>query len=247
MKNDYIRAMGDYTRAIQVQPDHFAAYCKRSALYSTQGHHDKAIADGAKARELKPDNMDANRCSGEAYHNSGYALLKKKEYDKALTHLTLAIKLYIFAHDNGKLDATAFQVHKEIGNTYFPSDKDFVKDFVHEAHKTKTAHLKALLAVASFTRGNVYAQKSEKTRAIADYSVGIELQPNNYNAYIVRGGLYFQLGVYDRAIEDYSRLIEIKPTDEVGYRLRGEAHKANGDAASANADFAVAVQLRNSQ
>ena len=103
MKNDYIRAIGDCTRAIELKPDYADAYCKRSEVYSQQGNHDKAIMDGTTARKLKPDDIDINTCSGTAYHNSGYVLSKKKEYDKALTHLTLAIELYTFAIENGKL------------------------------------------------------------------------------------------------------------------------------------------------
>jgi tetratricopeptide (TPR) repeat protein len=50
---EYDKAIDEYTEAIRLKPDYADAYYNRGNAYVGQGKLDKAIADFAKAEELK--------------------------------------------------------------------------------------------------------------------------------------------------------------------------------------------------
>jgi Tfp pilus assembly protein PilF len=60
-KNDYTRAIADFTQAIKVDPKNVAAYDERASAYEFTGAHDRALADIAQAIKLDPQNPDAHR------------------------------------------------------------------------------------------------------------------------------------------------------------------------------------------
>ena len=160
------------------------------------------------------------------------AFWAKKEYDKAMVHLTIAIELYYFARDAAK--------RGDDYSGYGTSD-------ANQSARFTVIRLETDLARAFFARMSIYLIKGDYDKAITDCSQTIELQPDNYVYLRTRGDIYFELGNYNQAIADYSRLIELQPTDDLGYNLRGKAHQAKGDADLAKADFAVAEELRSAQ
>ena len=218
-KNDHDQAIKDCTTAIGLKPTYLAAYYERSYIYSYIGQHDKAIADCATARSLAPNDALANYNSGLAYESYGGVLFLRGEYDQALPQLTLAIGLYSSA-----LDATRHR------------DPEDISRFLAN---TQEARARALLI-----RAGIYLQRDDMDNAISDISTTIQLEPDNYDALKMRGDLYYLLEQYREAIRDYTRLIELKPTDSVGYSLRGKAYRKAGDQASADADVAIAEQLK---
>src|SRR5262245_54455567 len=57
-------------------------------------------------------------------------------------------------------------------------------------------------AIAYSIRGAVYQVRGDNTRAIADYSQAISLDPGYSTAYARRGNAYIYKGDYNRAIAD---------------------------------------------
>ena len=208
---------------MELQPDYFGAYYRRSWVYTDLGEYDKAIASSAAARSLAPNDALANYNSGFAYESYGEALFKIDEYDKALSQYTLAISLYAFAYDAA---------------TSHPEAKDRTR-FIAGAQAGR--------ARVCFLRAGIYLQRLDMDNALSDFSTTIQLDSANYLAFQLRGDLYYALERYREAIRDYTRLIELKPTDSVGYSLRGKAHLLAGDQASADADLAIAEQLSGTQ
>ena len=80
-------------------------------------------------------------------------------------------------------------------------------------------------------------------RAIAQFTEGIEIDPDDAEAYKDRGDVYFLKAEYNRALADYSKAIELDPDDEHAYLSRGTVYVAKGNSAGALADFAEALQL----
>jgi tetratricopeptide (TPR) repeat protein len=83
---DYDKAIAEFTKAIESEPDCADAYYYRGSSYDKMGEYDKAIADYNKALEIRPD-------YAVAYYNRGQAYYKQKEYDKAIADWEKAIKL----------------------------------------------------------------------------------------------------------------------------------------------------------
>ncbi|MCE5312932.1 MAG: tetratricopeptide repeat protein [Nitrospiraceae bacterium] len=92
-------------------------------------------------------------------------------------------------------------------------------------------------------RGIVYIGKNDYTKAIADFTKAIELDPEDASYYIRRGKAYSDKDQHADAIPDFSKAISLKPNDETVYNLRGMSYLAKGDKESASADFKKAVQL----
>ena len=173
-----------------------------------KGDNDRAIADCTKAIELDSDSYNAYHNRGRAYHNRGTTHLGKENYDKAIANFTIALEQYSRAVDAAKRSVSHLSagVARPLANiTILLIETD--------------------LAPAYFARAGAYADKGDYDNAIASYTQGIALKPNNYLGYMVRGGTYFEKGDYNNAIADYTQAIKLDPTNYIVYNLRGTAYQ----------------------
>lgn len=85
-KGDFRKAISDYNKAIDVNPEFVVAYLNRGYSYSRMGELDKAIADYTRAIELNPR-------YAIAYHNRGFVYRKIGDYDRAILDFTKAIEI----------------------------------------------------------------------------------------------------------------------------------------------------------
>jgi hypothetical protein len=69
--------------------------------------------------------------------------------------------------------------------------------------------LRQTLAIAHHRRGTAYASKKDYDRAIADFTMAIEIDPTHVAAYNDRGLAYTSKGDYVRAIADVTRAVEL--------------------------------------
>jgi tetratricopeptide (TPR) repeat protein len=90
-------------------------------------------------------------------------------------------------------------------------------------------------------RGNEYVAKSERDKAIADFTEAIRLDPERSGSYFSRGLCYNTKGDYDTAIADFNKAIRLSPDNSVRYESRGEAYLNKGDYDKAIADFSEAI------
>ena len=95
-----------------------------------------------------------------------------------------------------------------------------------------------------FRRGNDKTRMENYQGAIADYTQGIRLKPNDAFAYVVRGNAKVQLGQYFAAIADCDTAIRLKPNDAFAYFLRGLAKSKLGQHFAAIADYDTAIRLK---
>jgi tetratricopeptide (TPR) repeat protein len=76
------KAISDYSKAIQLNPNNGDAYFNRGLIYSALRKYDKAIADFTEVisqlRRQARDNF-------EAYYNRGLAYAALRKYDKAIS------------------------------------------------------------------------------------------------------------------------------------------------------------------
>jgi tetratricopeptide (TPR) repeat protein len=86
MKNDFDKAIADYTQAIRLDPNYEIAYQSRGALYNFKGDYDKAIADNTQAIRINP-NGPFN------YSNRATAYFNKRNYKQAREDVNKALQL----------------------------------------------------------------------------------------------------------------------------------------------------------
>jgi tetratricopeptide (TPR) repeat protein len=106
----------------------------------------------------------------------------------------------------------------------------------------KPAH-KDDIATMYRNRGDVFVQKRDYDRAIADYTQAIALNPNDLAAYDQRGLAYADKGDYDRAIADHTKAMSIDPKHPFPPYNRGSAYWKKGDIKRAIADFRKTLEL----
>lgn len=99
-----------------------------------------------------------------------------------------------------------------------------------------------LLAATYANLGAAYRTLGEDEKARASYDQALQLNPNQYNAYLGLGQLLEKQNQLDGAINNYSRSVELRPTD-VGFLLLGHALESAGRRPEARAAYQAALKL----
>ena len=86
--NDYKGAIGEFTKAIEINPKDAEAYAYRGNAKTQIQDYIGSIPDFTKAIEIDPKNMGASYC------NRGLVKDKLKDYDGAYDDYSKAIELY---------------------------------------------------------------------------------------------------------------------------------------------------------
>ena len=73
-QGNFLQAISDFTKAIEIYPKDAEAYYNRGLAYDQQSNFTQATFDFTKAIEINPNDA-------EAYYNRGLAHYEKKEYD----------------------------------------------------------------------------------------------------------------------------------------------------------------------
>jgi tetratricopeptide (TPR) repeat protein len=98
------------------------------------------------------------------------------------------------------------------------------------------------LGPAHTALGEVYRERGDLTRAIAEFTLAINLNPST-DAYYQRGQVYNSQGQHQMAIQDYDLAIHEQPDAPYVYRARALAREALGDAQGGRQDRATAIRI----
>ena len=80
----YDKAISDYTKAMQKEPDYSNLYNKRGVAYYKKGLYEQAILDYDKAIKLDPDYIEAYYNRAALYFSKGDFKMAFSDYDKAI-------------------------------------------------------------------------------------------------------------------------------------------------------------------
>ena len=252
----YDKAVGHYTEAIDLHPQHAGIYNNRGIAYGKKGDFDRAIQDYNAAITLDPQHTNAYNNRGieydkkgeigraiqdyssaielnpedvETYHNRGIAYGKKGDFDRAIQDFTKVIDLnpeYADAYNNRGI---AYRGKSDLETA--------IRDF------TKAMDLNPKFAETYHNRGIAYADKGEFDRAIQDFTKAIDLNPELAKTYYSRGNTYEGKGDLETAIQDYTKAIDLNPEYADAYNNRGIAYGKKGDFDRAIQDFTKAIDL----
>jgi tetratricopeptide (TPR) repeat protein len=88
-KNDYDKAISEFTEGLRLDPYKAFAYYRRAVAYKAKSEFNNAISDYNEALRLDPNLAYAYLRRGDAYDRYG-------NFDRAISDLTEAIRLYSF-------------------------------------------------------------------------------------------------------------------------------------------------------
>lgn len=92
---EYQQAIHDLNKAIEIYPNHAAAYINRGAAYYKSGNHQQAINDFSKAIEIDPKLAEAYFGRGNVFFKLGSYRQSINDYNKALELNPKFIHAYI--------------------------------------------------------------------------------------------------------------------------------------------------------
>ena len=177
----YLAAISDFDKAIQLKPDAANAYINRGIAKAELGRYSAAISDYDKAIQLKPDHADA-------YNNRGNAKHKLGQHSAAINDYNQAIQLkpdYAEAYNNRGVAKRKLDQHVAAISDY-----------------DKAIQLKPDYADAYFNRGNAKLDLEQHVAAISDYDKVIQLKPDHTRAYVNRGAAKALLNRMSEAKQD---------------------------------------------
>jgi len=195
----------------------------RGIAYTQLKNYDLAIADFTKAIALNPQRYISYLSRGLAYRD-------KEIYDRAIADFDKAI-----------------QLESNMAST----DVEQSKDDFHERYEKASGDIHKLIQTdpepwfywfgsgAGYDkRGMAYLKKGDHDRAIADFTMFIQLNPDRAETYDHRGAAYGEKGDLDHAIADFDRAIQLNPRLQSAYENRDYAYKlkADKDRARTNSD-----------
>jgi len=99
-EGQYEQAIEEFSKAIEIDPESFSAYCLRAEAYYEIEQYDKAVADYTKAIEVYPESGWKHPKYANAHYDRGNVYYYMEEYDKAIADYTKAIEI-----DPGLVDA----------------------------------------------------------------------------------------------------------------------------------------------
>ncbi len=161
-KGDPDRAIADYNRAIEINPNMADVYNNRGLAWDIKGDYDRAIADYTKAIETNPRYSDP-------YNNRGLIWDIKGEPDRAMADYTKALEIYPYF-------ATAYYNRGNVW--YMRGDYDrAIADY------DKALEIKPNFSTAYNNRGDAWGKKGDYAQAIADYDRALAINPRFVVAY----------------------------------------------------------------
>ncbi len=173
----YAEAVADYSKAIELDPRFVEAYFSRSSLYA--GHpaldkreYAKAVADLSKILEIDPRDFSAR-------FNRALAYESLREYDKAIADYTKVMEgdTDFSRNGDGKGKCLA-RAHHYRGRAYqwYKQDSDrAVADY------TEALRLDSEIEMVHYRRGQAYNALKEYAKALADFNVALERNPDYPN------------------------------------------------------------------
>ncbi len=248
-----------FSKAIKLDPNDAGAYVQRAQAYESLHKFEQALVDYEKAVELEPEN--AQRHSTLAYFLAGVTPATFRDHDRALHHAKEAIRL---DPKNAGYHASIGHMYSRLGNheralihctkaLEIDPSKLGVHEILWSVYCAKGDYQRALeKADYAIRRGNRqgYRLRAEAHRglgefdkALADFMVAQEKNPNDVWIYIGRARLYTARKQYQEALADLNKALKLKPFRSWEYKKRGYVRFRLGEYEKALADIAKAVEL----
>jgi tetratricopeptide (TPR) repeat protein/V8-like Glu-specific endopeptidase len=220
---DYQRAIADYSKAIELEPQAANVYYNRALIKSKTKDYQGSIIDLSKTISIDPQDDGA-------YYNRGLNKHILKDYQGAIVDYSNAITI------NPQDD----DAYNNRGLAKIKSKDDY-KGAIADYNKAIAINPQSAAAYAN--RGSAKRQSKDYQGAIADYNKAIAINPQETAGYYNRGNTKRELNDYQGAIADYNKAIAINPQHASAYYNRGLVKDKSKDYQGAIADYNKAIAI----
>ncbi len=186
--NQTQKALADYNKALELNPDFYLALNNRGKIFFDAGHHDHAILDFQKALDINPTYVPA-------LNNRGIWHASQNQLAEAIDDLSLALQ-----HDPYHADALANRaLALYYTNSYLPAIDDI------------NAYLEIHPADASMfnLRALCHRGLNDHEAALADLNQAIALDPHDGRYFQNRSFLHNDMGNHQQAWNDIRKAREL--------------------------------------
>jgi tetratricopeptide (TPR) repeat protein len=189
---DLAGALADYSRALELNPNHASTYSNRGLAKAESGNRVAAIEDYTRALKIDPKLTLAYANRGNARENTGDVDGALADYNSVLAIDPTNVGIYL---DRGRVKLNKADMAGAIA------------DF------TQAVTLAPDNPAGWFSRGVVRETQGDRIGALNDYTRTIEVDPKAYDAYFNRGIVRVAQGLYERALQDFRGTLELAPSD----------------------------------
>ncbi|OPG01869.1 hypothetical protein B1R27_35015 [Streptomyces sp. GKU 895] len=221
-EREYGRALEEYDRAIELDPDTARAHYGRGLTLQLMEDHPAALAALDRADALSPDTGWIIAERAETYRLAGRVEEAVADFDRALA---------LDPTDAGALTGRA--VCRQALGRYDEALADFNRSLAIDED------LWTLVRRARLRRS-----RGESEQAFADFDLAVSRAPDAAWVASERGDAYRLEGRYEDAVTELGRAIALNPDHASAWASRGEALEQLGRAEEAQADLDRAIELR---
>jgi len=221
-QKDYMGAIPEYTKAIELNPTYVEAFLWRGHARYGAYLYKEAIGDYNKVIELSPG-------ESQAYHYRGLSKYNLKQYSEAIPDFSLAIK-YDPSYANG---------YYWRGNCYYSQQKYVaaIEDF------NKTVELSPKFTDGYYMRGLSRYNLQEYTKGLEDFVQARTIEPDYAAALNWKANCEYMLKQYTDAVTDYTAYLKEQPTDAEAYYWRAYSYYNLNQPSQALKDVDKALEL----
>jgi tetratricopeptide (TPR) repeat protein len=194
---NYEQAIKDYSEVIQLAPQDAPAYTARGDAFVILGKFEEGIQDFNEAIRLDPKNYLAYQLRGTAYYGD-------HQFDKAISDLDFTLEHQSDDAITSKLRGDAFKLR---GTAYFWKNS-FTNTIADLTQASK--YLPDDYEIYEI-RGACYDRRTDADKALSDFNIAIQLNPEATRALYGRGRIYSHAGAYTNAIQDFEAVLKLRP------------------------------------
>ena len=217
------KAIDEYQRALEIEPDFLEARYNLAAAYNSLGRHVEAIAQYQKAVEIAPN-------SAEAHNNLARALFQQGQLAEAIDQFQQALRI--------KPDDAVARYN--LGNALILQGQ--LGDAI--AQYKEAVRVKPDYAEAHGNLGNALLQVGNLQEAIAHAEKAAQLAPDNPTMRINLANALTQAGSNDDAIAQYNAALRLAPDSVVAHFNLGNSLLRTGRTQDAIAQYQEALRLQ---
>ena len=202
------KAVGEFTRAIRLDPEYSYPHRRRAFARYLQGHHDDALADYDAAVELSPLDPYVFISRSSYYRQTERWAQARIDIEKAL-ELDLNNPDSYYERGLLSLDVKDYeQAELDFGKILKlnPDDND-----------------------ARYNYANALRNQSRGDEALLSVSEYVEAVPHDPQGFRLRGWIQMDLGDVDAAREDFRTALDVEPESKSLQYALGYAHWRAGD------------------